>query len=99
MQEAQKLSADGLLSVSDATKALQNLLSHGYNLDQSIAVINCLKNTAAFNRQANLGLSEAVLTATEGLKNEKSVLVDNAGLTTKRRQNVGRVRQQRRHLP
>ena len=81
MQEAQKLSADGLLSVGDAAKALQNLLSRGYNLDQSIAVINRLKDAAAFNRQANLGLSEAVLTATEGLKNENSVLVDNAGVT------------------
>ncbi|MFJ3375530.1 hypothetical protein ACIPLA_11505 [Pseudomonas sp. NPDC086112] len=81
MQEAQKLSADGLLSVGDAAKALQNLLSRGYNLDQSIAVINRLKDAAAFNRQANLGLSEAVLTATEGLKSENSVLVDNAGVT------------------
>src|SRR5689334_13397164 len=44
MQEAQKLSADGLLSVGDAAKALQNLLSRGYNLDQSIAVINRLKD-------------------------------------------------------
>ncbi|MNP86589.1 hypothetical protein D3C76_1869210 [compost metagenome] len=37
-------------------------------------MINRLKDAAAFNRQANLGLSEAVLTATEGLKNENSVL-------------------------
>ena len=81
MQEAQRLAADGLLSVGDAAKALQNLLSRGYNLDQAITVINRLKDAAAFNRQANLGLSEAVVTATEGLKSENSVLVDNAGVT------------------
>lgn len=36
------------------------------------------KNSAAFGRQASLSLGEAVKTATEGLKNENSILVDNA---------------------
>jgi len=80
-QEAAKLSADGLLLVTDASKSLQNLLARGYNLDQAIQTINRLKDAAAFNRVAHLSLSEAVLTATEGLKNENSVLVDNAGVT------------------
>ena len=81
MAEAQKLTADGLITVSDASKSLQNLLSRGYNIDQAVETINRLKDAAAFNRQANLGMSEAVVTATEGLKNENSVLVDNAGVT------------------
>ncbi|MDD2098930.1 hypothetical protein [Pseudomonas putida] len=81
MDEAQKLSADGLISVSDAAKSLQNLLSRGYNVDQAVLVISRLKDAAAFNRQANLGMSEAIVGATEGLKNENSALVDNAGVT------------------
>ncbi|MFJ7884668.1 hypothetical protein ACIQYF_14415 [Pseudomonas sp. NPDC096917] len=81
MEEAQKLSADGLISVSDAAKSLQNLLSRGYNVDQAVLVISRLKDAAAFNRQANLGMSEAIVGATEGLKNENSALVDNAGVT------------------
>jgi len=81
MDEANKLAADGLLSVGDAAKALQNLLSRGYSVDQAVGVITRLKDAAAFNRQANLSMSEAVVTATEGLKNENSVLVDNAGVT------------------
>jgi len=81
MAEAQKLTADGLMTVTDASKSLQNLLSRGYNIDQAVETINRLKDAAAFNRQANLGLSDAVLTATEGLKNENSILVDNAGVT------------------
>jgi hypothetical protein len=81
MDEANKLAADGLISVGDSAKALQNLLSRGYNVDQAVGVITRLKDAAAFNRQANLSLSEAVVTATEGLKNENSVLVDNAGVT------------------
>lgn len=81
MKAAAKLSADGLISVADASKALQNLLARGYNLDQAIAVIERLKDSAAFNRVAHLSMAEAVVSATEGLKNENSTLVDNAGVT------------------
>ena len=81
MDEANKLASDGLLTVGDAAKALQNLLSKGYNVDQAVSVINRLKDSAAFNRQANLSMSEAVVGATEGIKNENSTLVDNAGVT------------------
>ncbi|GBL46214.1 phage tail length tape-measure protein 1 [Sulfuriferula multivorans] len=83
--EAQKVvsrvTADGLVTVSDASKALQNLLSRGYDVSQAESTLNHLKDSAAFNRQASLSMSEAVLTATEGLKNENSILVDNAGVT------------------
>lgn len=75
------LTADGLLLVSDAAKSLQNLLSRGYNLDEAVQTIERLKDSAAFNRAAHLSLSEAVVTATQGLKNENSILVDNAGVT------------------
>lgn len=75
------ITKDGLVSVSDAAKSLQNLLARGYNLDEAISTIERLKDSAAFNRAAHLSLSEAVLTATEGLKNENSILVDNAGVT------------------
>lgn len=81
LKEAEKLAADGLIGVSDASKALQNLLSRGYNLDQAVATITRLKDAAAFNRQASLSMAEAVVSATEGLKNENSILVDNAGVT------------------
>ncbi|MBL4835734.1 MAG: hypothetical protein JKY26_17425 [Pseudomonas sp.] len=81
MAEAEKLSADGLMTVADASRALQNLLSRGYDVDEAVATIDRLKDAAAFNRQATLGMSEAVVTATEGLKNENSILVDNAGVT------------------
>ncbi len=79
--KATELSADGLLIVADSAKALQNLLSRGYSIDEAVTTIVRLKDAAAFNRAAHLSLSEAVVTATEGLKNENSVLVDNAGVT------------------
>lgn len=81
MKEAEKLTKDGLLGISDAATSLRNLLSRGFTLEESIKIINRLKDAAAFGRQSSLTLSEAVRSATEGLKNEMSVLVDNAGVT------------------
>lgn len=78
---AAKLSADGLLTVRDASQSLQNLLSRGYSLDEAIQTITRLKDAAAFNRAAHVSLSEAVRDASEGLKSENSILVDNAGVT------------------
>lgn len=80
-QEAQKLAADGLLTLGDASKALQNLLARGFALDEAVQIVKVFKDFAAFNRQASLSMSEAVVSATEGLKNENSILVDNVGLT------------------
>lgn len=81
MAAAKSLSKDGLMSVTEASQALQNLLSRGYGLEESISLMNRFKDSAAFNRQAHLGFGESIVGATEGLKNENSVLVDNAGVT------------------
>ena len=78
---ASKLAEDGLIDVREAAQALQNLLSRGFSLKESIQIIERLKDAAAFNRQAHLTMGEAVASATEGLKNENSILVDNAGVT------------------
>jgi hypothetical protein len=81
LKEAEKLSADGLISTAEAAKGLQNLLARGYSLDQAVTTLERLKDSASFNRAAHLSLGEAVVSATEGLKNENSTLVDNAGVT------------------
>ena len=73
--------ADGLVGISDATTAYKNLLSRGYTTDQVEMTMERLKDAATFGRQASYSLSGAVVSATEGLKNENSVLVDNAGVT------------------
>lgn len=43
--------------------------------------MTALKDAAAFSRQASYSYGDAISTATEGLKNENSILVDNAGVT------------------
>lgn len=71
---------DGLLSIQEAATAYKNLLSRGYDTTQIENTLIALKDSAAFGRQASYDLGEAVVTATEGLKNENSILVDNAGV-------------------
>lgn len=76
-----KYTADGLVSIEETATAYKNLLSRGYNTKQIEDTLTRLKDSAAFGRQASYDLGEAVVTATEGLKNENSILVDNAGVT------------------
>lgn len=72
---------DAMFDATAAAASFKNLLSRGYSLDQATNTILRLKDAAAFGRQANYSLADAVKTATEGIKNENSILVDNAGVT------------------
>lgn len=81
MEVAGRLSAHGLMTTAEASKALQNLLSRGYNIDQAEQTLVRLRDAAYYGRSAHLSLGEAVVSASEGLKNENSILVDNAGVT------------------
>jgi len=78
---AKALTSDGLMTMTEASKGLQNLLGRGFSLEEAVSLMNGFKDSAAFGRQASLNFGEAVVTATEGLKNENSILVDNAGVT------------------
>jgi hypothetical protein len=71
----------GLLSVGDASTSLKNLLSANFSLQQSVDVLNRFSDAAAFGRQGSLSFGEAVRSATEGIKNGNSILVDNCGVT------------------
>ena len=73
--------SDGLVPLTDAVNAYKNLAARGYNDDQIEQVMGRLKDAAAFGRQSSYTLGAAVASATEGLKNENSILVDNAGVT------------------
>lgn len=73
--------SDGLVPLNNAVAAYKNLSLRGYSSEQIEKTMNALKNSATFARQSTYSLGEAVQTATEGLKNENSVVVDNAGVT------------------
>lgn len=73
--------SDGLVPLSNAVTAYKNLAARGYDQSQIAQTMTALKDSAAFGRQATLSYGQAIQSATEGLKNENSVLVDNAGVT------------------
>jgi hypothetical protein len=73
--------ADGLVPATNAVTAYKNLLMRGYDTTQIEDIMNRLKDSASFGRQASYTMGEAISGATEGLKNENSILVDNAGVT------------------
>lgn len=77
----QEYTKDGLIPQTQAITAYKNLALRGYDTSQIEKVMNALKDSATYGRQASYSLGEAVQTATEGLKNENSILVDNAGVT------------------
>lgn len=73
--------SDGLIPATNAITAFKNLASRGYTDVQIEQTLIALKDAAAFGRQAGLSLGDAVQTATEGLRQENSVLVKFAPLT------------------
>ena len=80
-QAAIELASDGLMTVKEAAQGLKNLLLAGYGLPQAIDLMMRFKDSAAFGRQGALEFGEAVVGATEGVKNFLPRLVDNAGVT------------------
>ena len=72
---------DGLIPMTNAVTAYKNLASRGYDDSQIQQTLIALKDASAYGRQASYSMGDAVQSATEGLKNENSVLVDNAGVT------------------
>lgn len=72
---------DGLIPAANAITAYKNLASRGYDDSQIKQVMTALKDASAYGRQSSMTMGEAVESATEGLKNENSILVDNAGVT------------------
>lgn len=71
----------GVVDVGDGVTGLKNLLATGFSLPQSIQLMERFSDSAAFGKQAALSYGDAIRSATEGIKNQNSILVDNAGVT------------------
>jgi hypothetical protein len=80
-QAAIELSKDGLMSIKDSAAGLKNLLATGFSLPEATKLMYAFKDSAAFNRQGTLEFGQAIEGATQGIKNQNSILVDNAGIT------------------
>jgi len=78
----EELANRGILSLTEAATAIKTGLATGYDLDQTIALINTLTDAAAYNREAHYEWGEAVVVAMQGIKSGNSTLTDAAGITT-----------------
>jgi len=75
------LADDGLLTLTEASEGLKNLIATGFELPQAIKLMEGFKDSASFNRQGTLEFGQAIVGATQGIKNQNSIMVDNAGIT------------------
>ena len=78
---AEEFAKEGLLTIQEAAAGFKNLISWGLSMDQAKKAMVALTDAAAYNRQGTLSIGEAVVGATQGLKNYISNLLDNAGVT------------------
>lgn len=71
----------GIVEIGDATTGVKNLLSSGFSLPEATKLMETFSDTAAFGKSAALTFGDAIRSATEGVRNGNSILVDNVGLT------------------
>jgi predicted nuclease with TOPRIM domain len=72
---------DGLVPLTQASAALKNMLAGGYGLEESMDIMRTMKDYAAYGRQGQLSMGDAIERTTQGLKAQLSSLTDNAGWT------------------
>lgn len=72
----------GFMTATEAAEAFKTSLAAGYDLQESIKLINALSDAAAYNRESHLDWGEAVVNAIRGIKMQESALTDSAGITT-----------------
>ena len=76
----QEYVSDGLVPLTDAIKAYQNMVMTGFSTDQIEDMMKVLKDSAAFGRQGQYTMGEAIEKTTQGFRMENSVLSDSAGI-------------------
>lgn len=79
---AQEFADKGFMSITESAKAVKLALGLGLGLDETRKLLIALGDAAAYNRQANYGWGEAIVTTIEGIKQGNSVLTDAVGVTT-----------------
>lgn len=78
----QEYTSDGLVPMTDAIKAYQNMVMRGYDTAQIEDMLTVMKDSAAFGRQGQFSMGEAIEKATQGLRMENSLLTDSVGIQT-----------------
>ena len=81
IEAVREVASRGLLSQEESAIAIRNLLSYGYTVQQAIEMTNAMSNSASVLRRENYSLAEAVVTTTEGIRQNSSMKSKAAGNT------------------
>lgn len=75
------VTANGLLSETEAATAIRNLTAYGYSVNEARQMIEAMTVSSEANRKAGYDVAEAVVTATQGIKQHSSMMSKAAGNT------------------
>jgi hypothetical protein len=78
-QAAQRLSDDGLITVTTAAQGLQTLMTAGLGLDEAVSAMEAYKDQAAFGRSQTLTMDQAVGNLSESFLTESSAIGNLSG--------------------
>lgn len=71
---------DGLVPMMNAQQAYKNMLARGYSTDQLEKMLLIMKDSSVYLRKGQLDIGEAIEKTTMGLRTERSILTDSAGI-------------------
>ena len=80
MQSIKESTANGLLSQTDAARAINNLTAYGYSVQEATTLLQQLTNVAMAHRNETMSVSEQVEKLTEGIKRGSSQMLKTNGL-------------------
>ena len=75
------VTANGLLSDAEAATAIRNLTAYGYSVNEARQMIEAMTVSSEANRKAGYDVAEAVVAATQGIKQHSSMMSKAAGNT------------------
>ncbi len=76
----QDYTKDGLVPMMNAQQAYKNMLTRGYDTEQLEKMLLIMKDSAVYLRKGQLSIGDAIEKTTMGLRTERSILTDSAGI-------------------
>ena len=80
MSSIKEVTSNGLLSQTDASRAINNLTSYGYSVQEATTLIKELTNVSMAHRKEGESVSQQVEKLTEGIKRNSSMMLRSNGL-------------------
>lgn len=79
MEGIRQTTSSGMLSETDASKAINNLTSFGYSVAEATELIQALTYSSEAHRRTNMTVAEQVVQTTEGIRRQSSMMARASG--------------------